>query len=205
MQSAFDEKDRIILDTVRKRQPIRHFELRKIIVKDKGIMSAGTFERRVKNLIKMNALPYALVDKMKFYTFDFTIPPEAHNVLMMKYGLQSADINIAKMKEILTTLTLDEKAEFATSCILSVLGNIFDVMKHNLDHNPKTIGKWRLLIKYQQKLREMYDVIRADKDHEVLEKFVDARCRPNPNQLEKGEFNKYVKMCDYVSMLNGTK
>lgn len=145
-----------------------------------------------------------LVGEMKFYTFDYVIPSEVHNVMIMKHGLQSADMNIAKMKKILSTLPLDEKAEFATSCILSVLANIFDVIKHNIDHNPKTIGKWRLLIKYQHKLREMYDVIRADKDHEILERFVDVRCRPNPNQLEKGEFDTYRKMCDYVSILDKT-
>lgn len=194
MQLGLDDKDRIIRNTVRKYQPIRHFELRKIVVKDKEIMSAGTFERRIKNLIKRKALPYVLVDKVKFYSFNLTVPQEAQKSLLMKTGLQSADINIAKMKKLFPKLPLDEKAEFATSCILSVLANIFDILKHHVDKNPKVVVKWRLLVKYQEKLREMYDIIRDDADRDIVEFFVDARCRPNPNQLEAGEFSKYLEM-----------
>lgn len=193
MQLGLDDKDRIIRNIARKYQPIRHFELRKIIVKDKEIMSAGTFERRTKNMIKRNALPYIIVDKMKFYSFNLSIPQDAQKSLLMKTGLQSADINIAKMKKLFPKLLLDEKAEFATSCILSVLANIFDILKHHVDKNPKVVVKWRLLVQYQQKLREIYDIIRADADRDIVEFFVDARCRPNPNQLEEGEFGRYLE------------
>lgn len=198
MQLALDEKDKIILKTIHKNQPIRHFELRKIIVKDMDLMAGGTFERRIKNLIKTNALRYVIVEKMKFYSFNYSVPIEARKLLMMKTGIKSADENITRMKKLIHKLPLNEKAELAASCVLSVLANIFDVLKYNVDHNPKVITKWRLLVQYQQKLREMYDIIREDPDHEIIEFFVDAKCRPNLNELSDDEFDRFLDM-RYIS------
>jgi len=201
LQRIFDEKDRIIRNIVRRRYPIRHFELRKIVVTDKRIMSAGAFERRIKNLIKMNALQYVLVGSMKFYSFDHSFPPEAGKLILMKEGLNSSDMNIVKMKKLFPKLPLNEKAEFAARCVLSAWANIFDILKYHADHNPKVITKLRLLTQYQQKLREIDDIIGKDKDRNILELFVDARCRPNPNQLSDGEFDTFLEMRYLASKL----
>jgi hypothetical protein len=157
-------------------------------------MSAGAFERRTKNLTKTDALKYVLVGRMKFYSFDHSFPPEAAKLIIMKGGITVADSNIAKMKKLFPKLPLDEKAEFATACVLSVWANIFDVLKYHVDHNPKAITKLRLLVQYQQKLLEMYDIIREDPEHELLEFFVDAKCRPNPNELSEGVFSHFLDM-----------
>ena len=162
-------------------------------------MSEGAFERRIKNLIKSKNLPYVLVGGIKFFSFNQSFPPEAGKLAIMKEGLKSADMNIARMKNLFPKLPLNEKAEFATSCVLSVYANLFDIIKYHADHNPKSVNL-RLQVQYQQKLREIYDIIRKDPDHEIIEFFVDARCRPNPNQLTEGEFDNFLDMRYFASI-----
>jgi len=165
-------------------------------------MSAGAFERRARYLIKTKVLKYVLVDKLKFYSFDQSVPVEASKLLLMKTGLRVADENIARMKNLFQKMPLNDKAEFATSCVLSVWANIFDVIKYHVDHNPKVITKLRLQVQYQQKLKEIYDIVRSDPDHEILEFFIDAKCRPHPNQLREGEFDDFLDMRHFGSVLD---
>lgn len=194
-----DQKDKIILDTVRKHRHLRHIELKRIIVDEMGLMASGTFERHIKYLIKIKALPYVLVDKIKFYSFDMSTPPEATKLLLMKTGLQCADENIAKLRKLLPKLPFNEKTELATSCLMSVWGNVFDILRYQVDRKSKAIPL-RLLVPYLQKLREIHDIVRKDPDGEDIEFFMDARCRPNPNELKEGEFDNFLEM-RYLSLI----
>jgi hypothetical protein len=199
-----DENDNKIIKIIKEEKFVTHDKLKKLVIK-KEIISANTFEKRIRILCDTKIIHYIplrfrsptnsrVPNYTKFYTMKKNMYPPEFRMYLNRESLKNIDQYIVDLKEKYHKLPVNKKIELATSYIISTWGVIFDIIKYNIDTDPEKNLDGRLLATYKKKLREMYDIIRNNPHSEIVERYVNAKSRPFVNQFTFHDIDTYFEL-----------